>query len=142
MGTKADILQKWYDEVWTNGNLDAIDTMFRPDSVASGIIPDFGVQPEEFRNLVGAVLSICEPPKVKVQKALEVDDWVAGLIEVETTDLSERRRVHMTGSVFARFEGEFMIETYNHMDFFSFFEQLGLMPDSSMALLLAGQKLT
>ena len=38
--THSDILKAWYSEVWGQGNTDAIDQYFAPETMAEGLIPD------------------------------------------------------------------------------------------------------
>ncbi len=40
-----------------------------------------------------------------------------------------------------RFSENKMVETYNSFDFMSFFEQIGLLPEHSLALCLTGQRI-
>lgn len=141
MGAKTDILQRWYDQVWTQSNLDAVDELFAIDTTAVGIMPDFAVTPEDFKQLVTAVRALCTTPRAKILRAHDVDDWLSALIEVRTTNLAETNDVTVTGMVFARFDGDKMIETYNNFDFLTFFEQLGQLPEGTLGLLLAGSRL-
>jgi hypothetical protein len=43
--------------------------------------------------------------------------------------------------VFARFDREKMIETYNCVDFVSLFERLDLLPENTVAMCLSGMKI-
>jgi hypothetical protein len=141
MGHKSDILARWYRQVWSQGDLAAIDTMFRPDTRASGILPGMEMGPDEFKTLVAAVLELIEPPQVTFLKTMEQDDWLAALLSIRARAVAQARPIHVTGTVFARFDGEFMVETYNNFDFIGFFEQLGLLPENSIALGLSGQRI-
>ncbi len=141
MRLKTDILQRWYDQVWTLGNLDVVDEIFAKDTTAAGIMPDFSIDPNDFKGLVLAVRALCVEPKATILRAHDTGDWLSAFIEVTTTDLSETKTVKVTGMVFARFEGENMVETYNNFDFLNFFEQLGQLPEGTLGLLLAGSKL-
>ncbi len=141
MGHKTDILQRWYDQVWTLGRLEVVDELFAAETRASGIMPDFAVDPDDFKKLVTAVCALCTPPSATILRAHEDGDWLSAHIEVRTTNLAETRDVKVTGMAFVRFQGDKMVETYNNFDFLNFFEQLGQLPDGSLGLLLAGSRL-
>lgn len=141
MGRKSEILARWHRQVWEQGDVEAIDTMFRADTRANGILPGLQMGPEEFKALVTMVLELIEPPKVTFRKTMEQDDWLAAFLSIKARAVAKARPIHVTGMIFARFEGDYMVETYNNFDFIGFFEQLGLLPENTIALGLSGQRI-
>jgi len=141
MTSKKDILQLWYDEVWSNGNLDMIDKLFSPDTIAEGIMPDMHMGPDDMRDLIFAVRELVGPIKVTLPIAIEQGDWLAAVMVVNTTRGDNGGPVLVTGQVMTRFDGDKMVEAYNQFDFMSFFEQLGQMPPQSIPVCMAGQQL-
>ncbi|MGX9350368.1 ester cyclase [Shimia sp. W99] len=138
---KRDILQEWYQRVWIDADLDAIDELFSPDTQAQGLLPDLQVGPDDFRELVPMFLDMVEDPKVSLDKVMEDGDWASALYSMRVTNPANGQPVIGSGQLFARFEGDKMVETYNSFDFMSFFEQMGLLPEQSMALCLTGQRI-
>ena len=138
---KRDILQEWYQRVWIDADLDAIDQLFSPDTQAQGLLPDLKVGPDDFRELVPMFLDMVEDPKVSLDKVMEDGDWASALYSMRVTNPANGEPVIGSGQLFARFEGDKMVETYNSFDFMSFFEQMGLLPEQSMALCLTGQRI-
>ena len=138
---KRQILEEWYRRVWIEGDLDAIDEMFCPDTQASGLLPEMQMGPDEFRELVPMFLDMVEDVHVSLDKVMEDDDWAAALYSMQVTDSATGKPVVGSGQLFARFNGDKMVETYNSFDFMSFFEQIGLLPEQSLALCLTGQKI-
>ncbi len=53
--TRKDLLQLWYDAVWGKGDLDMIDKLFRPDTVAAGVLPEMQPGPQDLREVISAV---------------------------------------------------------------------------------------
>ncbi len=138
---KRDILQEWFRRVWIEVDLDAIDEMFTPDSEAAGLLPGFQVGPDDFRELVPMFLNMVQDPQLSLDKVMEDGDWAAALYSLRVINPVNGQPVASTGQLYVRFDGNKMVEAYNSIDFMSFFEQMGLLPDQSMALCLTGQKI-
>ncbi|MEQ9693198.1 nuclear transport factor 2 family protein [Shimia sp. SDUM112013] len=138
---KREILSEWYRRVWIEGDLDAIDELFSPDTQAAGLVPEMQVGPDDFRELVPMFLDMVEDPHVSLDKVMEDGDWASALYSMRVTDSATGKPVIGSGQLFARFEGDKMVETYNSFDFMSFFEQVGLLPEQCLALCLTGQKI-
>ena len=136
--TKSDLIRRWYTQVWEQGDLDAIDRMFRADSRANGIVPGMSMNPEDFRDLVTAVLNLIDPPRIDVKLTLEQDDWVAAIVTIHAQAQKDGAKINVPGFVCARVEGDQMVETYNCFDFISFFGQMGLLPANTVELCLTG----
>jgi hypothetical protein len=141
MTKKKELLQAWYDCVWVKGDLDAIDRFFQSSTIATGIIPEMQIGPDDFRDLVTAMLHMVGDVKVGLPVAVEDGDWLSALITVNAVRLDNRAPVNVTGQVMVRFEGDKMVETYNQFDFMGLFEQLGQLPDNTLAICMTGQKL-
>ncbi|WP_197919408.1 ester cyclase [Thiosulfatihalobacter marinus] len=138
---KRDILEEWYRRVWIEADLDAIDQLFSPDTQAQGLLPDLQVGPDDFRELVPMFLDMVEDPTVSLDKVMEDGDWASALYSMRVTNPANGQPVIGSGQLFARFDGDKMVETYNSFDFMSFFEQMRLLPEQSMALCLTGQRI-
>ncbi|WP_146343937.1 ester cyclase [Phaeobacter marinintestinus] len=141
MTTKTDLLQRWYDEVWVHGNLDAIDKFFVPDLVATGIVPEMQMGRDDFQDLVVAFRAHVGEIDVRLPKTVEHDDWLAAFLHVHTTRADNGAPIEVTGQVMARFEGDQIVEAYNQFDFVSLFEQLGQLPEDTIPICMTGQQL-
>ncbi|WP_170330023.1 ester cyclase [Ruegeria arenilitoris] len=137
----ADILRNWYAEVWENGNIDAIDQFFAPDTMAEGLIPEMQVGADDFRDLVMAFRHVLGDIKVDLPKIIEDGDWVSGILNVSTTRADNGAPLQATGSVIARIKDGRMVEAYNQFDFISLFEQLGQFPQDTLPVCMTGQRL-
>jgi len=137
----ADVLREWYSEVWENGNTDAIDQYFAPDTMAEGLIPEMQVGADEFRDLVMAFRHILGDIHVELPKVIEDDDWVSAIIHLKTTRADNGAPLEAAGSVIARIRDGRMVEAYNQFDFISLFEQLGQLPQDTLPVCMTGQRL-
>ncbi|MCW9044552.1 MAG: ester cyclase [Pseudopelagicola sp.] len=138
---KRQILEDWYRRVWVEGDLDAIDELFCPQTHVAGLLPEMQMGPEEFRELVPMFLDMVEDVHVSLDKVMEEGDWAAALYSMHVKDSATGKPVSGSGQLFVRFSENKMVETYNSFDFMSFFEQIGLLPEHSLALCLTGQRI-
>ncbi len=139
---KSELLQQWYDQVWTNGNLDAIDRLFAPETRANGVIPEFQMDRSDFRDLVAACRQHFGKIRFDLLRTIENGDWLAAALRLRTTRADTGAPIEATGQIMARFQGDRMVETHNHFDFVSLFEQLGQFPPDTLPICLTGQRLT
>ncbi|WP_372574480.1 ester cyclase [Ruegeria jejuensis] len=139
--TKSDILKQWYDRVWVQGDLDAIDQFFAPETAAEGIIPEMQVGADDFRDLVTAFRFHVGDIRVDMPKTIENGDWVAAILHVNTSRADNGAPIEVTGQVMARFKDDKVVEAYNQFDFVSLFEQLGQFPADTLPVCMTGQQL-
>ncbi|NOD87475.1 MULTISPECIES: ester cyclase [unclassified Ruegeria] len=139
--TNSEILRAWYSEVWENGNTEAIDQYFAPETMAEGLIPEMQVGADDFRDLVTAFRHILGDIKVELPKIIENGDRVSAILNVRTFRADNGAPLEVTGQVMARFKGDKMVEAYNHFDFISFFEELGQFPSDTLPVCMTGQRL-
>ncbi|THD73524.1 nuclear transport factor 2 family protein [Thalassobius vesicularis] len=139
--SNTDIMREWFSRVWEQGDVSAIDELFVPDTQARGIVPDMEMGGEEFKFLVATMQEIITPPKVRIDKLVEQDDWIAGLMTMQAESLIERKPVQVSAMVFCRFRDGRIVEAYNNFDFVGFFEQIGMLPENTIALCLSGQSI-
>lgn len=138
---KADIMRSWYARIWNQGDLDAVDEMFCPDTKAAGLLPDMRLGPDEFKELVTMIMELVEEIDARVIKTVEQDDWMSALVHVDARCSATGKPITVSGQVIVRFDGDVMVETYNAFDFLGFFEQMGLLPDQVLPICLSGQRI-
>lgn len=141
MPHKVATLQGWYDEVWTNGNLDAIPKFLAPNARTRGIMGDMPFAAEDMADLVTMIREQLGPIEVTLPVTIQQDDWLSALVEVKSHALFSGDPVHIFGQVIARFDQEKMLEIYSGVDSLLLFEQLGLLPENAMAVMLTGTRL-
>jgi len=140
--TKTELLQRWFDEVWFRGNLDAIGELFVPNAEANGVLPEIEFGPDEFRELVKVMREHLGNIRVTLHKTIEQDDWLAALTRAQMTRIDNHAPIEMTGQVMARFDGDKMVETYNQFDLVSLFEQMEQFPQHTLPICMTGARLT
>ena len=133
-----ELLKEWYDRVWVQQDLDAIDRLFTPDIEAQGVM-DFGVGPDDFRVLAEAMLAQVEVNEIRFDREVAMGDWVWATFTAHAVTLANRAPIQATGQIMVRFKDDRIVEAYNQVDFLTFFEQLGYLPPDSLALCLSGE---
>lgn len=139
--TKLDLLKDWYQRVWVEGDLRAIDAYFAPRAGADGLMPDGQASMEDFRALVPALLALIRDLAIDIDRSVEAGDWLWARITVRAVTAHGVDPVRASGQVMVRVEDGKITEAYNAFDFITFFEQAGLLPRDAFMLLLSGEKL-
>ncbi|MGR3759195.1 ester cyclase [Roseobacteraceae bacterium NS-SX3] len=140
--TKTELLQYWFDEVWSNGNLSVIDEMLTPDTQLNGVIAAQALPKNDYPDLVLALRNLLGPIKVRLVQTMEQGDWISARMVVDTERAGTGERFQVTGQLMTRFEGSRIAETHTHFDFFSLFEKLGQLPPDALPVCMTGQRLT
>lgn len=136
-------LADWFQRVWVEGDLDAVDEYFSPDTKAAGMMTGFEVGPEDMKAMVPAILAMIREPEVSMEKTVETGEWLWALLKIDAKSAETMKPVSINGQIMMRMgaDGK-IIEAYNHFDLISFFEQLEKMPQDTIALCLGGIELT
>ncbi|GAB4388129.1 ester cyclase [Albidovulum sp.] len=138
---KLTLLQDWYRRVWIEGDLDAVDEYFAPQSGAEGLMPDGQVTAEDFRALVPALRMVVRDLRIEIDRHVECDDWLWVHVTAHAVKATGIEPVSASGQVMVRVADGRFVEVYNSFDFITFFEQLGLLPAGAFLLLLAGERI-
>ncbi|WP_415920537.1 hypothetical protein [Tateyamaria sp. SN6-1] len=141
MPHKKEILQAWFDRVWSDGDVDAIPMFLAPGATSDGILPDMALTPGDMPELVHMVRKRLGQFQIRVAKTIEHDTWISALIEFNSHVPETGDPIQVFGQIMARFEERQMVEVYHSFDFLSYFEQLGQLPPNTLAVLLAGSRL-
>ena len=64
MPHKVKALKAWFEEVWVNGNLDAIPSILAPDARTRGIMGDMPFIADDMAELVTMVRAMLGPIEV------------------------------------------------------------------------------
>lgn len=133
-------LKDWFQKVWVDGDLDMIDAFFAPDGHAAGMMTGFEVGPEDFKALVPALRDQLREISVSIERSVQAGDWFCALLRIDAKAAETLEPVQISGQVMMRLGPDGRIaEAYNHFDMLGYFEQMGALPQDTMALCLAGE---
>ncbi len=140
METGKEIIQRWFQRVWSEQDQTAIDEMY-----AGGKIRGLGSQTmlgqEEFKQFHCAMCSQITDIVIAVDKCIEDGEWTSVLCTLNAKSKSTGDDVTMSGNVWIRIEDQKIQEAYNHFDFISLWGQLGFLPMDCMEQGLQGNKI-
>jgi steroid delta-isomerase-like uncharacterized protein len=137
----AEIVERWFEEVWNQGNTATIEELFAADGVVHGLAPQGAVVrgPEGFKvffeNMRGAFPDI----HVKIEDTVVEGDKVVGRWSARMTHTGQGlgfpptgRVVQITGISFCRVRDGQIIESWDNWDALGMMEQLGVTAAAKM----------
>lgn len=139
--TGVELLREWYDRVWVKADLDAVDEMLDKDAMAQGLMPDLAAQIEDFKIIVPAILRMVRDVSFDIDQSMESGDKAWAQVIFRGKNADDMAPITITGQVMIRSANGKIIEAYNSFDFVGLFEQLGLLPQDTIALCLSGVEL-
>jgi len=141
MGRASDIILQWYEEIWTNGHVDQVNSIYAPAPPDECVVPQDNTTSEEAVEIISALTNLITQPTVKVLHIVETEPWVCALVELRGFKAGTEKPVELRWINMARIADNRIVESYRIPNLLAFFEQLGQLPDHSFELLLSGTKL-
>lgn len=131
----AELIHRWFDQVWNARNADAIDEMFAENGVANGLKDSEGrtiIGPKGYKPFHAAFLSAFPDMKVIIEDTVTEGDKVAVRCRVNATHCGEgigvtpcNTPVEFTFMSIVRIENGKIAEAWNNIDFMDMYQQLG-----------------
>jgi steroid delta-isomerase-like uncharacterized protein len=120
------LVRRWFDQVWNQGNVGAIDELFSPNGIAHDLINpgDILRGPAEFKRVHASLLGAFSKIQIHLDELVAEGDNVA----VRWTATGKHtgaalgfpatgHDVRFSGSSFVCIEDGQILEAWNHMDF-------------------------
>jgi hypothetical protein len=139
MKTNRDVMQTWFDRVWTQQDTAAIDELFVPDGQARGLGANVLIGPEGFKQFHSALSKLLSDFVITIDKSIESGEWLSVVCSLQARDRKSNAPVTITGSVMIRIVDGKLTEAYNHWDFMGLFTQLELLPGGTFEKALSGE---
>lgn len=136
MGDNADLIRRWFDEVWNQGRADAIDELLAPDATIHGLAPGDMTGPQAFRAFHSALHVNFSKIHVRVEKTVEDGDDVSAWCRVTATHRDSGKAVAFTGAVLMVVGSGRFQEGWNNWDFLGLLTQLGAVDAETVGPLL------
>jgi predicted ester cyclase len=120
------LVQRWFDEVWNQGNPAAIDELFLPDGKAYGFPEPSAILtgPSEFKQAHALFQEAFSNINVDVNKIIVEGDHVAARWTATVTHSGQAlgfaptgRSISFSGTSFLLLKNGKIAEGWNHMDF-------------------------
>ncbi|HEY3136150.1 MAG TPA: ester cyclase [Blastocatellia bacterium] len=133
---RMTIAHEWFEQVWNQGQVEAIDRLFAEDGVAHGLVDAQGSElrgPAGYKPFFHTFREAFPDIRVIVEDAIVEGDKVAARCVVRGTHLGHNlgfaatgNRVEFTGMTFLRVRDGQIVEAWNNFDFATMNTQLSL----------------
>ncbi|WP_417242844.1 ester cyclase [Celeribacter sp.] len=140
MTTAAALYQAFYDRVWVQGDIDAIDDYLTNDTASKGLLTDFSANAQDVKELVLAARAMLCEIACTVDVAVDADPWYWAHVTISGRHAKTMQPTDFTAQVMGRMEDGALVEVYNTVDLLSFFEKMGSLPENATALMLSGEQ--
>lgn len=130
------LLHRWFDEVWHNGNENAIDELLDQNAVIHGLEIDANLTgPAAFKPFYRSFRESFPSIRVDLDHLIEANDYEVAYCTVTGKNV-KGQEVNFNGIVVCKFKDGKMIEAWNGFDFLKMFQQTGhrLVADEEMAV--------
>ena len=132
----SKLIRRWFEEVWNNGRMDAIDEMASPDVIGHGQAQhatDIGLK--EFKPFVKSLRSAFPDMKVTIDYLIEQDDKVVARWTSVMTHQGEflgiaptGKQATITGTSIQRISSGKIVEGWDNWDQLGLLVQIGALP--------------
>jgi steroid delta-isomerase-like uncharacterized protein len=129
------LIHRWFEEVWNNGRVEAIDEMFDENGIAHGLSddPENPIRgPQEFRPFHTVFREAFPNMMIVVEDMVAEGDKVAARCSVRGKHEGDFRGraatqspVEFTGITIVRIDNGKIVEAWNNFDFMTMYKQVG-----------------
>jgi steroid delta-isomerase-like uncharacterized protein len=137
------VVQRWFDEVWNNGNIEAIDELFAADGVAYGL-GEAGKDvrgAQGFKPFVQRIRGAFPDFHITVDDTISEGDKIAARFSATMTHTGDDlgfpatgKQVTVSGMSFTRIQNGQIVEGWNNWDIYGMMQQLETEPQKATLL--------
>jgi len=138
MDERKAAVRDWYIRVWERGETDLISEMMSPNARINGLEEDTLVGPDDFIRFRRMILSVIKDVKVSIPAIMTEGDWISVLFHVDGVSKTTHIAFRTSGQAMIRFEDGLIVEAFNQVNLFPFFEACNLLPERTVDLCLMG----
>ncbi len=134
----TNLLHEWFEEVWNQRNMEAIDRLLAPDALIHGITDESGNElrgPKAFREFHQRFLNAFPDITVEVADTVSEGDKLVARCIVRGRHqggglgiAATQKETEFTGICIARAQNGKLVEAWNNFDFLTMHTQLGTLP--------------
>jgi steroid delta-isomerase-like uncharacterized protein len=137
----AEIVERWFREVWNEGKTSTIHELFPQDGIVHGLAPQGAPVrgPEGFKAFFQTIRGTFPDIKVTIHDTVVEGDKVAARWSATMTHSGKGldipptgKKVQTTGMLMCRIRDGQIIESWDNWDALGLMEQLGVVPQSKM----------
>ena len=122
----STLLNRWFEEVWNQGNEDSIDQLMTAEAHAHGILSDDQPQGVEgFKIFYKGFKEQFDNIQITIRDVVSQDDMECALTDVTATHRETGKDVTFSGLCMVRVQDGKIAEAWNQYDFLGMYQQLG-----------------
>ena len=125
MGHCAELVSKWFDRVWVNGDIDYIEQGLAEKCYLTGLTPEPIESPAQFHEFHESLCSVFRGFNIKLDQIIEDGDTFAGVVSVEVTHIPSNRLIKFKSSFFGTMRNGQIHEVTNLLEYLTILEQIG-----------------
>lgn len=128
------VLERWFEEVWNKGNKAAIDELLADDVIIHNLLGGDGEKIFDiptFKEMFWAIRSTLSEVRVTTEHQLTEGDMSAARCVITAVhrddgsgDVPRRKPIQFTGMAMVRVREGKIVESWNHFDFETMFQQM------------------
>jgi len=135
--TPDAVVRSWFEELWNQGNEDAIERLFAANGIAHGLPSPDGQAlrgPEAYRPFYRSFREAFPDVRVVVVRTVTEGELVTAHCHVTGTHRGDSlgkasgKPVDFWGMTMVRVRDGQIVEAWNNFDFLSFYQQIGMLP--------------
>lgn len=139
--SNADLLRRWFDEIWNRGNVDAADELLAPGATLhETAVGGDGIQKlSDFKAMARALLRAIPDIHFELETTMQDGDLAAARVTVTGTHSGPGlgpqptgRSFRITGMVMIRTSDGQTVEGWSSFDMLGLYEQLGIVNRPTM----------
>ncbi len=125
MKKESSLTYRWFDQVWNNGNENAIDEMLDDEAIVHGIEGITEKGPAGFKTFHRNFLNEFSNLVVEVVDVVAENNVESSHCRVTATHNTSGRMVNFSGQTTIKINNGKIVEGWNNFDFLSMYQQLG-----------------
>lgn len=136
-----EVVKQWFHDLWERADAAAINALSQSDTVIHGAITDLGATRNDYSDMVMALNGLLNNITFEYITPLEQGDLVAAQLLVRAQAPRSNTPIRFSGQFIARVTEGKLAEITATIDYMKMFEQLGQIPEESLAICLTGERL-
>lgn len=136
--TNEEVIRSWFKRFWDEADKSAVDDLVAPDLTATGMAHAGAITPDEIRQFADVMFRHIKDIKTEFHRFIDQGEWIAFHFTMHAKDCQNDAPVTLDCQTMVHIVDGKLQSGINHVDWISFFQQLGKVPPNTMEDLMAG----
>lgn len=140
MSETIKVVERWFEEVWNKGRVEAIDELLSDDCNITGLGDTIRCR-DDYKDYFHQINSIFDGINIKLDRLVVNGFESCGMFTLRATHRATGKEIGITGACWAKVIDGKIVEAENIVDFMHLLMGLDLIPEDSMEKAFAGEQL-